>query len=122
MKIRLFENDFEVPDFNPPRLAPRQIVIILSAILAITLLLGTVYQIEAEEAGVVLRVGQYVRTTDAGLRFKLPFIEQVMKVPVEHQLKQEFGFRTEEAAHNRRGPVSVFGQSAVGVPPSLPAR
>ena len=97
MKIRLFETEFEVPDFNIPTLAPRRILVVLSALIAFVLLLGTVYQIEAEEAGVVLRLGQYVRTTDPGLRFKLPFVEEVLKVPVERQLKQEFGFRTEQA-------------------------
>jgi membrane protease subunit HflK len=45
----------------------------------------------------VLRLGRYVRTTDPGLRFKFPFLEQVTKVPVERQLKQEFGFRTQVA-------------------------
>jgi membrane protease subunit HflK len=38
-----------------------------------------------------------VRTTEPGLRAKLPFVERVLKVPVERQLKHEFGFRTVEA-------------------------
>ena len=97
MKFKVFDNEVEVPDFKPPRLAPRPIVIGLAAILVLVFLLGSVYQIEPEEAGVVLRLGRYVRTTDPGLRFKFPFLEQVTKVPVERQLKQEFGFRTQVA-------------------------
>ena len=97
MKFKVFDNEVEVPDFKPPRLAPRPILIGLAAILALVLLMGSVYQIEPEEAGVVLRLGRFVRTTDPGLRFKFPFFEQVEKVPVERQLKQEFGFRTQVA-------------------------
>ena len=97
MKFKVFDNEVEVPDFKPPRLAPRPILIGLGAILVLVFLFGSVYQIEPEEAGVVLRLGRYVRTTDPGLRFKFPFLEQVTKVPVERQLKQEFGFRTQVA-------------------------
>jgi len=62
------------------------------------LLLSTFYQVQPEEVGVVLRLGRFVRTTDPGLRMKIPLIEQVTKVQVQRQLKQEFGFRTEEPA------------------------
>ena len=68
-------------------------------IVALALLLSafsTLYQVQPEEVGVVMRFGKYVRTTDPGLRTKLPFIEQVLKVPVQRQLKQEFGFQTVE--------------------------
>jgi membrane protease subunit HflK len=44
---------------------------------------------------VVQRFGAYVRTEDPGLHVKIPlFIETVTKVPVQRQLKTEFGFRT----------------------------
>ena len=58
---------------------------------------NTLYQVQPEEVGVVLRFGRYVGTTDPGLRVKLPLVDQVIKVPVQRQLKQEFGFRTVEA-------------------------
>jgi membrane protease subunit HflK len=45
--------------------------------------------------GVILRFGKYVRTSEPGLHFKLPLgIETLMRVPVQRQLKLEFGFRT----------------------------
>ena len=43
-----------------------------------------------------MRFGKYARTVQPGLNFKIPFaVEQVYKVPVQRQLKEEFGFRTE---------------------------
>ncbi len=53
------------------------------------------YTVEPEEVGVVLRFGKFVKETPPGLHFKLPPpFEKVIKVPVQRQLKEEFGFRT----------------------------
>lgn len=69
-----------------------------AGVVAVILLLATTfYQVQPEAVGVVLRFGRYVRTTEPGLHMKAPFAEQVTKVPVQRQLKQEFGFRTVEA-------------------------
>lgn len=57
-------------------------------------------QIEPEEVGVITRFGKYVRKVEPGLNLKMPFIEQVYKVPVERQQKLEFGFRTVQAGVN----------------------
>ena len=65
-------------------------------IVAAVVAFGALYQVQPEEVGVVLRFGRYVRATDPGLRAKIPFAETVLKVPVQRQLKQEFGFRTME--------------------------
>jgi membrane protease subunit HflK len=71
---------------------------IVGVVLALVLIGGSYYQVEPDEAGLVTRFGRYVRTTGPGPHSKIPFgIEQVTKVPVERQLKQEFGFRTERA-------------------------
>lgn len=62
------------------------------------LLLGSFYTVEPEEVGVILRFGKFTRITDPGLHFKVPLgIEQLIKLPVQRQLKQEFGFRTQRA-------------------------
>jgi membrane protease subunit HflK len=67
------------------------------AVIAVLLLLVTTfYQVQPEAVGVVLRFGRYVRTAEPGLHVKAPFAEEVIKVPVQRQLKEEFGFRTEE--------------------------
>jgi len=65
-------------------------------IVAVLVLLFTgYYQVEPDEVGVVQRFGRYVRTTDPGPHLKIPFgVETVTKVPVQRQLKMEFGFRT----------------------------
>lgn len=68
------------------------------ALVAVVVLFGSFYQIQPEEVGVVVRFGKYVRTTEPGLRMKLPFVEQVHRIPVQRQLKEEFGFRTIDAA------------------------
>ena len=66
-------------------------------LIAVIMLYGSFYQIEPEQVGIILRFGQFNRTTEPGLRFKIPIFERVTKVPVQRQLKQEFGFRTLEA-------------------------
>jgi membrane protease subunit HflK len=76
----------------------RTIVGIAAGVLVLVMLFSTLYQVQPEEVGVVLRFGRYVRTTEPGLRMKMPFVEEVRKVPVQRQLKEEFGFRTAEAA------------------------
>lgn len=52
------------------------------------------FKISPQEVGVVLRLGKYARTTESGLHFKIPFIEELYKVNVRQIEKQEFGFRT----------------------------
>jgi membrane protease subunit HflK len=81
-----------------PRFSGGGIRIGLAVLAVIVLFSTTFYQVQPEEVGVVLRFGRYVRTTEPGLHLKMPFAEDVTKVPVQRQLKQEFGFRTEEAA------------------------
>ena len=76
----------------------RTIGVIVAVILLIVALTGAYYQIEPDEVGVVTRFGRFVRITNPGPHGKIPFgIESVQKVPVQRQLKQEFGFRTVRA-------------------------
>jgi membrane protease subunit HflK len=71
------------------------IVPIIGVFVVLIALQSAFYTIAPEEVGVVLRFGEYVRTTEPGLHLRLPFgIERVRKVPVQRQLKEEFGFRT----------------------------
>jgi len=75
----------------------RPVVWGLGAFLIAVALFSTLYQVQPEEVGVVVRFGKYMRTTEPGLRMKIPFLEQVYRIPVQRQLKEEFGFRTAEA-------------------------
>ncbi|WP_028321284.1 FtsH protease activity modulator HflK [Desulfatiglans anilini] len=77
----------------------------LIILLIILLYLGStsVYTVAVDEVGMVQRFGKYVRMTQPGLNFKLPNgIEKVSKVKVRYVFKEEFGFRTVEAAARSR--------------------
>ena len=90
---------------------------ILSIILFLILgfvALSSFFKIEPEEVGIVLRFGQYNRTTPNGLHMKFPFgIESVKKVAVERQLKQEFGFRTQKAGIKTHYSHQDFGKESL---------
>lgn len=87
---------FEVPESmgNIINLITKNIKVILIGIILLIVLLGSFFQIQPEEVGVITRFGKYTKTVDPGLNFKIPFVETVYKVPVERQQKLEFGFRT----------------------------
>lgn len=87
--------DFNIEDVG--RLLRKYLRPILIALIAIILVFGAFFQVGAEEVGVITRFGQYVRNVEPGLNVKIPLVEKVEKVPVERQLKQEFGFRTTKA-------------------------
>ena len=81
-----------------PVKAIRAVVIIAAAAV---LLVGAFYQVPPDEMGVILRFGKFVRTAEPGLHMKLPLgIETLTRVPVQRQLKLEFGFRTVRAGVN----------------------
>jgi membrane protease subunit HflK len=88
-------DDFPSLDIKLPKIKPGIIKLVVLAVFIIIVLAGSIYQISPEEIGVILRFGKFVRTTDPGLHFKFPLgIEELIKVPVQRQLKKEFGFRT----------------------------
>lgn len=77
------------------KLSPRGVVIGAALLLVVVTIFSSFLQVGADSVGVILRFGKYTRTVGPGLHFKLPLgLEQVYKVPVEQQLKEEFGFRT----------------------------
>src|SRR5687768_9417439 len=91
--------DFQMPNVRQfrPRVPGRIALRVLVILAVITVLFTTWFTIEPEEAGIVLRFGRFVRQVPSGLHMKLPFpLERVLKVPIERQLKEEFGFRTKD--------------------------
>jgi modulator of FtsH protease HflK len=63
----------------------------------VLIIVGTAIKtVGPEEEGVVIQLGQYDRTVQPGLNFIIPFFETMHKIPVQRQLKQEFGFRTSD--------------------------
>jgi len=88
-------DDFPSLDIKLPQIKPGVIKLIVIAVVVLILLVGSIYQISPEEIGAILRFGKFVRATDPGLHLKFPLgIEKLIKVPVQRQLKMEFGFRT----------------------------
>ena len=56
------------------------------------------YRVGTDEQGVVTRFGEYVRTTEPGLHYHLPFpIESVFKPKVTKVNRIEVGFRTSQS-------------------------
>ncbi len=82
-------------------------ILIAVAILVVgSAALTTYAQVEPDEVGVVLRLGRFHETVGPGPHFRLPWnIDRLIKVPVQRQLKMEFGFRTQ-----RSGPRTQYAQ------------
>lgn len=92
-------SDFNVDDLR--RWANKQgggVAIIAVVVLLLVGAFTSYYQIEPDEVGVLLRFGEFQSIENPGPHFKIPFgIDKVEKVPVQRQLKKEFGFRTVRA-------------------------
>ena len=80
------------PKFNPAIIPFIIFILMLSGA-------GTLFfQVGPDEIGVVQQFGKFVRVTNPGLHFKLPFgIETNNNIKVTHIFKEEFGFRTVSA-------------------------
>ena len=81
-----------------PRGSGKGLFYLAVAIALLVVVFASYYQIAPYERGVLLRFGKFVGTTDPGPHLKIPFVDDVIAVPVKRQLKEEFGFRTVRAA------------------------
>ena len=99
------------PQREPP--PPRESVLhtplrwiwrLLPVVLIVWFLFSSFVTIPADSVGVSTRFGRFNDILQPGLRFKLPFgIDGVDKVPVQRQLKLEFGF----VSPNRTNPFQA---------------
>ena len=90
------------PGGGAPSLSPTALLFGLAALLVIWGALSSMYTVQPEERAVIKRFGNVTDIADPGLHFKLPFgIDSVQIVATERVLKQEFGFRTEDASSSR---------------------
>jgi membrane protease subunit HflK len=88
--INIGGENIEIPAFDT-----RWIFYIILGIVLLWFIFSAAYSVDADEVGVIQRFGKYVRTTQPGLHFKLPWgIETIKKVKVQRVFKEEFGFRT----------------------------
>ena len=88
-------------DQSPSGSSPRRmfggigkILIVILAIVLFQVGNSSYYTIKPGERGVVLRFGEYSKTASPGLNFKIPLVDDVIKVDIETVRKEEFGFRT----------------------------
>ncbi len=89
------EGRVELPNLKLPSFDPKFVQRAVVGLVVLVAILTSFFTVGPEEKGLILRFGKFERTTDPGLHFKAPFgIERVIKVPVQRQLKAEFGFRT----------------------------
>jgi membrane protease subunit HflK len=106
-----FGNEIKFPKIQFPKMAGGAVRSIVLVIIALIMAFSAFYTVGPEEIGVVLQLGKFVRTTDPGLHVKIPFgVERVTKVPIQRQLKEEFGFQTVSAGV--RSQYSVRGREA----------
>lgn len=79
---------FEFPQDN------KKMLQIVAGVLLAGYLSTGFYTVQPDEQGVVMRLGEYNRTSSSGLNYKLPApIERVRKVSVTNIIKEEVGFR-----------------------------
>lgn len=103
---------FALP-FKLPRFPRGGALGAIVALPAIVLLWTSWFTVAPEEVGIVLRLGRFVRQADPGLNAKWPYpIESVLKVPVQRQMKEEFGFRTLKAGISTRFAEGGFVQES----------
>ncbi len=100
----------QVPEFKLPPIRGGLVKLVVIAVVALIVVGTSFYTIDPEETGMVLRFGAYVRATEPGLHFKIPFgVERVIKVPIQRQLKEEFGFRTLRAGVRSQYTTKGYG-------------
>src|SRR4030043_817618 len=105
---------FDFKKIQLPNIPMRTIGWIIIGIILLIFLVSSVFTVNPEEIGVIQRFGKYTRVVSPGLNFKIPFgIETVKKVPVERQLKEEFGFRTKTAGVRTEYDTRSFQQESL---------
>ncbi|MGK2905756.1 MAG: FtsH protease activity modulator HflK [Desulfuromonadales bacterium] len=87
----------EIKDYLKNKLGPQKAILPMLIVVFLVVIGGynSMYEVDTEETGVVLRFGEFSTFVDPGLHFKIPFgVDQIYLVPTGRVLKEEFGFRT----------------------------
>ena len=74
---------------------------IIFGLVVIIMVFSAIKTVGPEEEGVVIQLGEYNRTVSPGLNFIIPFVETMYKIPVQRQLKLEFGFRSTSTSNGQ---------------------
>ena len=103
----------QIPEFKLPNVNLGKLRMLIPVGILVILALTSWYTVNAEETGLVLRFGEFVKETPPGLHFKIPFgIERVYKVAIQRQHKAEFGFRTLKAGVNSQYSTKPYREEA----------
>lgn len=95
--IDLEKKVIEIKNHLKNKFGPQKGILPLLIVIFLVILGGysSMYEVDTEETGVVLRFGKFSTFVEPGLHFKLPFgIDQIYLVQTGRVLKEEFGFRT----------------------------
>ncbi len=85
-----------IDQLRPPQIPAGLVGFGFLALLGLLIIWSSIFTVQPEEVGVVMTFGKFTRQAEPGLSVKWPYpIQTVTKVPVQRQLKQEFGFRTQ---------------------------
>ena len=74
---------------------------IILGLVVVIMVFSAIKTVGPEEEGVVIQLGEYNRTVSPGLNFIIPFVETMYKIPVQRQLKLEFGFRSTSSSNGQ---------------------
>ena len=109
--IKQFQDKFK--SFFPNSKSPLNFSIFF--IVVITIYLGSgFYRVGTDEQGVVTRFGEYVRTSEPGLHYHLPFpIEKVLKPKVTKVNRIEVGFRTSQSQFSQSSQARQVPEEAL---------
>ncbi len=106
--------DFKMPEIKLPENIRGLVIGGIIIIAIIVMISSAVYTIEADEVGIILRFGRHITTVEPGLHMKAPFgVDQVIPVPTQRKLKEEFGFRTIEAGVRSQFSTRGFEEEAL---------
>ncbi len=93
-----FTDQLNLPKFEPPQISGSLVRTVLVVVVVLLIALTSFYKVEPEEVGVILRFGAYKYESPPGLHTKWPlWIDRVITVPVQRQLTEEFGYRSQQA-------------------------
>ncbi len=107
-KVKVGENEFEISSSSF-----WMVIFGLIAIVFIITAVTSFYSVDANERGVVVRLGKFHHTSNPGLRWKIPWnVDKLYKVKVDYQYKEEFGFRTLSAGVKSRYSSGVYTDEA----------
>ncbi len=83
--------------FDPGK-SKKPLLLLVAVVVIVIGVYSSMYEVNTEETGVVLRFGKFATFAAPGLHFKVPFgIDQVYLVPTGRVLKEEFGFRSSDS-------------------------